>query len=29
MGIWESLTNRLRRRLAYEPKAATEPPPVP
>lgn len=29
MGIWESLTDRLRRRLAYEPRAATEPPPVP
>ena len=29
MGIWESLTDRLRRRFAYEPHAATEPPPVP
>jgi branched-chain amino acid transport system permease protein len=29
MGIWESLTNRLRRRLAFEPRATAEPPPVP
>jgi branched-chain amino acid transport system permease protein len=29
MGIWESLTDRLRRRLAYEPRPAAEPPPIP
>jgi branched-chain amino acid transport system permease protein len=29
MGIWESLTTRLRRRLAYEPPVSAEPPPVP
>jgi branched-chain amino acid transport system permease protein len=29
MGIWESLTDRLRRRLAFEPRPATEPPPIP
>jgi branched-chain amino acid transport system permease protein len=29
MGIWESLTDRLRRRLAFEPRPAAEPPPVP
>jgi len=29
MGIWESLTDRLRRRFAYESRAATESPPVP
>jgi branched-chain amino acid transport system permease protein len=29
MGIWESLTDRLRRRFVYESRAATESPPVP
>jgi branched-chain amino acid transport system permease protein len=29
MGIWESLTDRLRRRLAFEPRPAAEPPPIP